>query len=155
MSPQLSKVQKPSGPAGLQIAPTGHHDGMDIVTKYTNRAWANGNFSRDRVKKASDIRPALAGTHNAPAGRLVRVIRGMKNGSKIGVQYQPIMSVIELARRARYSEGGRRKFGRIYQRFWFVRRRGSWRLQSESSFPFSLCYPGRVFSAVPLKEHDA
>ena len=32
---------------------------------------------------------------------------------------------------------GRRKFGRIYQRFWFARCRGSRRLQSESSFPVS------------------
>jgi hypothetical protein len=64
------------------------------------------------------------------------------------------MAVIELMREARYSGCGRRKFGRIYQRFWFARRRGSWLLQSESSFPVSAVLSEQVFSAATLKEHD-
>jgi hypothetical protein len=50
---------------------------------------------------------------------------------------------------------GRRKFGRIYQRFCVVRRRGSWRLQSESSFPFSPVLSGVKILRGYKKEQNA
>jgi hypothetical protein len=49
------------------------------------------------------------------------------------------MDIIELALKTRYSGLGRRKFGRIYQRFWFVHCCGSRRLQSEQIRPGRPC----------------
>jgi hypothetical protein len=72
------------------------------------------------------------------------------------LQYQVVIDIIELIHKTRYAGLGRRKFGRIYQCFWFAHCCGSRRLQSEQIRPG---HPharfGMKFSAVEMKEHDA
>jgi hypothetical protein len=52
--------------------------------------------------------------------------------------------------------GGRRKFGRIYRRFWFSRRSQSTAFAIRKIGPdLALHGPGLEFSAVRMKEYDA
>jgi hypothetical protein len=57
----------------------------------------------------------------------------------------------------RHLQSDRRKFGRIWQRFWFARCLGSRRLQSKQICPGhapALVGIG-IFSGFRMKEHDA
>jgi hypothetical protein len=116
---------------------------------------ANNIFALANAKKLQ-ITPSLALAHvNASRVYLQRLTVKTVN-LEITLQYQMVIDIIEMIHRTGYLASSRRKFGRIYQRFWFVRCCGSQRSQSEQVRPgHAMHASGSGFSAVEMKEHDA
>jgi hypothetical protein len=79
------------------------------------RNGADGALVWAKSEKASDIDRFLH------LQRLVAVARcrsPQKIRHEIAFEYQVLIDAVESSHRTRYSGRGRRKFGRIYQRFW-------------------------------------
>jgi hypothetical protein len=115
--------------------------------KQASRLTANGIFAR-RNRDSFGCR--LSRSAASPNQRALSATRNKKESLKIITQYQIVMSAAERILGARNSNPGRRKFGRICQRFWFARCCGSRRLQSEWSVPVTSCAI-RVGNFLPLE----
>ena len=102
--------------------------------KYVGRSIADG-ISLGEIGKAPDIVNLVQRPKRPCFVSNTQQKRVFKNNQ----QYQSVMSAPELTPGARNSNPGRRKFGRICQRFWFAHCCGSRRLQSESSVPVASC----------------
>jgi hypothetical protein len=104
----------------------GSNDKSTVVPQFRRLATLSGRMSARRngadgalvwakSEKASDIDRFLW------LQRLVAVACNrspQKIRHEIAFEYQMLIDTVESSRRTRYSGHGRRKFGRIYQRFW-------------------------------------
>jgi hypothetical protein len=109
---------------GLQMTDSPPPDRTSL--KYTNRLMPF-SFSQSRKALDSQVRPwTFSSLPGLPA-----TVNREKLIKKYFFDINVFMGQLELFRKARYSRWDRRKFGRIYQRFWFARCCGSRRLQSE------------------------
>jgi hypothetical protein len=90
---------------------------------------ANG-ISLSESQKVRDS-PGFHPEHVVPRRACPQRAIAKKIGQEIMFQYQLVMSIVGLPPQITDSMRGRRKFGRIYQRFWFARCCGSRLLQSE------------------------
>jgi hypothetical protein len=98
------------------VTPNRHLD----IAKYTSRLRpANAVFSLGEIKKRQ-MSPSFAPQHLAVGRADLQQPNEKKTGREIMFEYQAVMSIVERTRKGPGIGIGRRKFGRICQRFWFA-----------------------------------
>jgi hypothetical protein len=82
---------------------------------YPSNARRGRRFGSGEIKKTSDIDRFL---HLQRSAAVARSRPPQRIRHEITFEYQLLIDPVESPLRTRYSGSGRRKFGRIYQRFW-------------------------------------